>query len=156
MFKYLRWESVTSITPKSRRYSTLRLLALTAAGSLALSACGGSSNENPGANNSEPSTQVFYQTNMMGQGDVVDRQLVIDGASVSVYSLHCTDGEPQFYTEGGWRGSLNADKTQIAWTEGERGTDEIVFAADGGSINLKNQPWKTMGEQDAINSITCD
>lgn len=115
---------------------------------IALTGCGADGQNTTG----ESQTQVFYQMNMQGTGDVPDRQLVIDGSSVSVYSFQCDEDTASLYTEGGWRGSLSADGSQIVWTESESGTDDIVFAADGSSIQLKNQPWKAMPEDEAFDA----
>ncbi|ALG29548.1 hypothetical protein AOZ07_11525 [Glutamicibacter halophytocola] len=116
---------------------------------MVLTGCGGSGSD---AQAEEPQTQVFYQMNMHGTGDVPDRQLVIDGSSVAVYSFKCDGDTASLYKDGGWRGSLSVDGNQIIWTESESGTDNVVFAADGSSIQLKNQPWKAMPENEAFDA----
>lgn len=150
-------EEMKSITKPSARTASMAALALGA--SLLLAACGGgdgSNSQNIEGNGSEAQSaeaqvQTFYQVDSSGP----QRQLVLDGTSVAVYSFICEGGTAKLNTDFGWRGTMTADSSQIMWTSGETGTDDVALASDGSSITLQSQQWPQMDEQEAFDAQEC-
>lgn len=157
ILQFAKKEEMSSITKTSARTASLAALALGA--SLLLAACGGDSSnsqniEGNGAEvqSAEAQVQTFYQVDDFGP----QRQLVLDGTSVAVYSFICEGGTAKLNTDFGWRGTMTADSSQIMWTSGETGTDDVAFASDGSSITLQSQQWPQMDEQEALDAQKCD
>lgn len=140
-----------------RKTKAAGCLILAATALLALSACGSADTVATGngveSAPAKQATQTFYDTTSSGK---VSNKLVISGSDVTLYDDgECLPDQDNWGDTHPGRGIINADNTQIAWSEVESGTDDVVIAGDGQTIKLQGEAWKVMDEAAALALTRC-